>query len=349
MRLLFLAAALLAGSQTVFAAPWRAEVVYTDHRVEEAAINEDAKSIFRAGRHWLTMSIGDRDVCALPDRTWPDRIRAPKASGLPDGFTAYFGEGEKVWRAWYEMPTDRYRHGILGDRIEAGSLKLVLPGGGEVSLVLPESRVFEDLTPRLVDLDSDGTPEVITILADRNLGASLAIYRLDGETLKQDVSTGFIGTANRWLNPIGHGDLTGDGTIEIALIRTPHIGGILEIWRYAPGKLEQVLSEFGFSNHAIGSRVLEMHALEDMNFDGVDDIVVPSVDRGSLRIVSFAGGRLRDIAEFEVPGTIVSRLAVERRPDGDPVVVFVNDRGKLIAAHKGGSVKAGKIRKGCPG
>ncbi|KAA2311481.1 VCBS repeat-containing protein, partial [Puniceibacterium sp. HSS470] len=81
--------------------------------------------------------------------------------------------------ATYAEPTRRYDHGVLGDDVEWGALVLTLPGR-QITLRLPETRVFEDTQPRLADLDGDGAPEVITVESDLALGARLSVYGPSG-------------------------------------------------------------------------------------------------------------------------------------------------------------------------
>ena len=143
---------------------------------------------------------------------------------------------ESVIAARFDDPTKRYQHGILGDAIEHGALVIDTDTGRRLRFVLPETRVFEDTEPRLVDVDADGQNEVIVVETDLSLGARL------------------IGRANRWLAPVGVGaaDLDGDGTLELAYIDRPHLAKTLRIYRFQPGKLE-FLAEFpGVTNHRIG-------------------------------------------------------------------------------------------------
>ncbi|MBV6658846.1 MAG: hypothetical protein KI785_13875, partial [Devosiaceae bacterium] len=79
---------------------------------------------------------------------------SPAPNGLPDGCVAQ-GAAD-IARAWYEAPTRRYAHAILGDAIEAGTLAVRTRAGATLRFVLPDNEVFEDRTPRLVDLDGDG-------------------------------------------------------------------------------------------------------------------------------------------------------------------------------------------------
>ena len=111
----------------------------------------------------------------------------------------------EVVSARYLEPTDRYAHGVLGDAIEWGTLEIRLKDNTRRRLVLPESRVFEDLEPRLFDVDLDGDLEVIVIESSATQGARLSIYDENGLL----AANPYIGTRNRWLAPVGAADLDG--------------------------------------------------------------------------------------------------------------------------------------------
>lgn len=169
---------------------------------------------------------------------------------------------EGVVAAWYEAPTTRYPHGVLGDTVEAGTLAVqihAVPSCITARIVLPEDQVFEDLAPRLADLNSDGIAEVVVVQSDARLGGKLAVYGLtpDGTDLTPYAATPNIGRSNRWLAPIGIADLDGDGAIEIAYIDRPHLARTLRIWRFAAtglamGDLTEIAAAPGFTNHRIG-------------------------------------------------------------------------------------------------
>lgn len=162
--------------------------------------------------------------------------------------------------AQYDEPTDRYGHGILGDAIEWGALRIRVDQcfGCETSMTktfvlrLPEDRVFEDVAPRLVDVDGDESPEVVVVETHVDRGARLAIY-YEGGLL---AATPYIGRTHRWLSPIGIGaaDLDGDGLIEIAYVDRPHLARTLRVWRFNPKnqKLGHVADFAGVTNHRIG-------------------------------------------------------------------------------------------------
>lgn len=162
-----------------------------------------------------------------------------------------------VTAAEYTEPTTRYNHGILGDNIEWGALKLTVedcsgcdtPTRRAVTIRLPLSRVFEDTEPRLVDINADGAPEAMVVETDIQNGARLAIYDQTGLV----TSTPFIGTTNRWLAPLGVADLDGDGTIEVAYVDRPHLARLIKVWRVQGDLSLKLVAELkGFTNHAIG-------------------------------------------------------------------------------------------------
>lgn len=181
----------------------------------------------------------------------------------------------------YAEPTTRYAHGVLGDAVEWGALVLVLDGGTGSSLReyvirLPETRVFEDLAPRIIKGDT-GRPLVMTVESDMALGARLALYNESGLY----AATPFIGRANRWLAPIGAADLDGDGWPELAYIDRPHLAKTLRIWRLKDGKLTEIAQAPGLTNHRIGEDFITS-GLRDCG-EGVEII---TADSGWNRLIS---------------------------------------------------------------
>ena len=163
--------------------------------------------------------------------------------------------------ARFVEPTNRYGHAVLGDDVEYGALEVTVensaPSGlpdavvkrSVITIRLPQDRVFEDLEPRLVDVDQDGTAEVVVVETQAQTGAQLAVYNARGRKI---AATPHIGTPNRWLAPIGATDLDGDGFVELAYIDRPHLAKTLRIWRYRNRKLEPVAEKPGLTNHQIG-------------------------------------------------------------------------------------------------
>ena len=165
-----------------------------------------------------------------------------------------------ILTAEFQKPTTRYAHGVLGDDIEYGQLAIEIvnrataTGGNagdkkRVLVTLPETRVFEDIKPRLWDVTGDSAPEIVVVESSATQGAQLAIYDGTGQKI---AATPHIGTANRWLAPVGAADLDRDGHIEIAYVDRPHLTKTLRIWRFQHDNLTEIAHMPGFSNHRIG-------------------------------------------------------------------------------------------------
>lgn len=237
--------------------------------------------------------------------------RAPVSTisdaGLPDGLVAT--GARNIAAAWYEGPTRRYAHGILGDAIEAGSLVVQTPEGQRLVIDLPTDEVFEDRAPRLADLNGDGLDEVIAIRSSRAGGGGVAVYGLADGRLKQMSEVPVIGRSNRWLNIAAIADLGPAPGLEVALVETPHIGGTLRLFGWADGRLTLLDEDYGYSNHAIGSPEMRLSAMADLDGDGFVEVALPSADRRSLKITSMASGRIEVLAEVALPARIDKAIA----------------------------------------
>lgn len=165
-------------------------------------------------------------------------------------------EATDVRAARYAEPTTRYPHGVLGDEAEWGALVLDVvtcpaceePQMRQIVIRLPETRVFEDVAPRLADPDDDGLSEAVVVESDRDLGARLAIYDADGLV----AATPFIGQRFRWLAPVAVADLDGDGRTELAYVDRPHLARTLRVWRLEAGRMVELAALEGVTNHRIG-------------------------------------------------------------------------------------------------
>lgn len=174
---------------------------------------------------------------------------------------------DTVISARFTDPTSRYAHGVLGDDIEYGGLEMTVEDTSstkirQLDLVYRRTvqavrllldRVFEDITPRIVDIDQDGSNEVVVVESSVHDGAQLAIYNARGEKI---AATPHIGTRFRWLAPIGAADLDGDGFVEVAYIDRPHLAKTLRIWRFKEGDLTEVTALPGLTNHRIGENFI---------------------------------------------------------------------------------------------
>ncbi|MFK7868520.1 MAG: FG-GAP repeat domain-containing protein [Roseobacter sp.] len=196
--------------------------------------------------------------------------------------TAY---ADPIVSARYAEPTERYAHAVLGDAIEYGALEVVRSSGAVVRHRLPETSVFEDTSPRLVDLDQDGAPEVIAVESSQTEGARLVVYGVDGRI----AATPYIGTRFRWLAPVGAADLDGDGAVEIAYVDRPHLAKTLRVWRFENRTLTQVTSFGGVTNHRIGEPDI---AGGIRHCGGVPEMLVASANWGELLALRVSGDEI---------------------------------------------------------
>ena len=206
--------------------------------------------------------------------------------------------------ARYRDPTTRYDHGILGDAVEYGGLEMLLGDGRRLRLSLPENRVFEDISPRLVDLDGDGAPEIIAVESSLTKGARLSIYGEKGMI----AATPFIGRPHRWLAPLGAADLDGDGAVELAYIDRPHLVRTLRVWRFKEGRLQPVATLSGLTNHQIGQAFISGGI---RNCEGMAEIITVNADWSRIKATQLFNETLkaRDIGSFSGLKSLEKALA----------------------------------------
>lgn len=325
-RLAWATALALCGLAAVPArADWVATPVATPATVTEIRQVDDAVYAW-AGDGWFRLALcKEHTVCLEPGQP-PELETAP--DGIPNG-TIAFADGPGIASAWYTEPTDRYPRGTLGDKVTAGALVVQDVYGHRASVKLPADQVFEDLTPRIADLDGDGRNEVLAIRTSLRAGAALVAYDLAGSSLIEIDSTPPVGP-NRWINVAGIGDFTGDRSLDVAAVRTPDRGGALEIVTLDRRHFRTVDSETGFSNHVSGSSEQGMSAVARINSDGIADLAVPDAARRVLRLMTVAGGSLREIGRVGLDGAIVTAIGTLDGSDG-PTFVLGLDDGRLIA------------------
>jgi hypothetical protein len=115
----------------------------------------------------------------------------------------------------------------------------------------------------------------------------------DGISLKAEAPN--IGRPNRWLNIAGFGDFTGGGKTEIAAVVTPHIAGSLRVYEMVGAKIVERARIDGYTNHINGSRNLDLARIADVNGDGIVDIALPRITDGTAAVVTFVGGKPREL------------------------------------------------------
>lgn len=216
-------------------------------------------------------------------------------------------------------PTERYPHGVLGDGLEAAGVTLVEiypePRIGH-TITIPEPDVIEGITPIWADMNSDGEREIILTLSNVEHGARIAAFRENGSLLAEGPA---VGAGFRWRHQLVVAPFGEAGENLLAVVRTPHIGGVLEFYRLNGNKFEIVTEIPGFSTHTIGSRALFTGQAGDFDNDGQVELLAPDQGQTRLGIVSTDGA----VTWLELNAELVTNLAAVTLTDSDKVVLAV--------------------------
>jgi hypothetical protein len=256
----------------------------------------DGQVRVNAGGLWYQVVLSDEKVAFK-------FVEPPAKRELPEGALPHgrIATGvHDIARAWLAQPTVRYDHGILGDSVDAGSLVIETRAGRRQEVKLEDDAVFEDLEPRIADIDGDGRDDVVVVKSYLKRGSALAVIAERRGRYQIVAETPPLGAPHRWLDPAGIGKFSADGKIGIALVRQPHVIGVLELWTWSNGALQKNGEIPDTANHIAGTRAIDMSAVADFDGDGVADIAIPSLDRGALRIVTFAP-KPHEIASVALP------------------------------------------------
>jgi hypothetical protein len=246
-----------------------------------------------------------------------------------EGSQVVRGQKDVAW-AWLGSPTVRYPHKALGSATHAATLHVLADSGqGQQELVyrLPITRVFEDLTVRLVDMDADGRDEMIVIESDALRGSSVVVLGLRAPLInKVDANSKTnlritelarsapTGGTFYWLNPVGVADFDGDGRLDIASVTTPHVGGVLNLYHYRPPRLESFAKVMDVSNHRMGDPEQDLAVI--VHLPGLrPTVIVPDMSLQALHALRWEAtdvkgstGRWKELADAMTLPARVQRM-----------------------------------------
>ncbi|MBI9051939.1 MAG: hypothetical protein JEZ00_21160 [Anaerolineaceae bacterium] len=187
------------------------------------------------------------------------------------------------------QPSTRYDHGILGDKLEAIGIILIetqpeLRVLINIPIQVPD--VIESLSPTWADMNQDGQREIIVTLSNNQGGSRMVVFAEDGTLLAESSA---IGTGHRWRHQIAVAPFASDAAPLLVVIRTPHIGGVVEFFQLHNGALQSAAEIKGFSTHSIGSRNLDSALVGDFNNDGINEVLAPNQAHTQLGVISLDG------------------------------------------------------------
>ena len=315
-------------ASTAWADDWQVQTINAPARVTALdTVNGEVRAM--AGGLWYALKRNDGNVTLqFIDSPGPDK----PPDGILPGSQIATGKHD-VARAWLAEPTDRYDHDILGSRNEAGALVIELRDGARQIVHLKPDAVFEDLKPRIVDLDGDNQDAIVVVKSYLKRGSALAVIAERKGRFDVVTETPPLGAPHRWLAPAGIADFTGDHHPDIAVVRQPHAVGTIELWSWRDGRLQKGPEMPDAANHIAGTRALDMAAVGDFDADNIPDIAIPSFDRTHLRIVSFSP-QPREIANVALPARAVTNLGLLKGVMAPSVALGLEDGSLVVVQRK---------------
>jgi hypothetical protein len=245
---------------------------------------------------------------------------------LPEGRVA----GTGALSAQLEVPARDYAHEALGSPVQARVLAVTerkpspptsdpKPVSQDVARIpAGEGAVFEDREPRLVDLDG---PAILVVRSYRDRGSALAVVAKREGTWRVAAETPPDGEPFRWLNPVAAGERA--ARRDLALVRRPHLDGLLQIWRLDGEKLILRAEKAGYSNHAFGSAAQDL-AVWYVAEGGGARLAVPILDRSALAILE-VGPEIREIGRIPLPAKVKSGVTALGRGQGVHLLAGLED------------------------
>jgi len=236
---------------------------------------------------------------------------------LPDARILSAGDGRLMVLS---SPSDKYPHAIMGDALEATGITIIDTAVDPVAvqeIKVATGDVIEGLSPIWTDMDGDGQREIIVTQSNAESGSRIVVYGADGNVLAQGDP---IGEGFRWIHQVAVGQFIEGGVLEIAAVRTPHIGGVVQIYALDGNRLVVVDSLSGFSSHRIGSRNLDGALAGDFNGDGLVELVVPDQVQTNLHGIQFTQEGLISVWNVLLESRLSTNLVSFKMADGSLVL-----------------------------
>ena len=275
-------------------------------------------------------------VVLLLSRELEPRARAEVAA-LPDAELVLVEWDGVTAVAVLSEPTQRYRHGTLGDEVEAGAVTLLrLPDLTPLATWRPAvPAVIEARRP--TSWNADGAVGLHVTMSDETSGARLVSLVWDGSALRLLAAGEPLGASQRWLHLIG-----ADGARAYA-VHEPRSGGPLVRYTLppptppvaaarhdeAPAALASAAFDLDLVSHVDGERLLDRAALLGRLPDGADLLLVPRRNQRTLVWLRCDDAVCSELAAVTLPSALATNLALSP-PQGPASAVVLADRSGTV-------------------
>lgn len=282
----------------------------------------------------------------LLDASLRREARAPLAA-LPDAEPVSVGQGTVAIPV---HPSLDYRHGVLGDEVEAEAVAVVSAETLEAVARwnAPGRLVIEQR--RLASFPAAGRFGMVATVSGGGDGGALVVLAAGSDTAGSDtaeltvVATGpGIGTEDRWRHVLGASGR------QLYSLATPHLGGPLERWTLprtsdgdappdapssdAPAELHREAFSLGVTSHTIGQRELDLGRLVPRDPGDpatLDLLAMPTRDLRTLRLIACDGSGCRASVDAPLPGRLVAAPWIERDEAGGVRAWVATDDASLL-------------------
>ena len=233
-------------------------------------------------------------------------------------------------------PSQQYDHGVLGDAIEATHItRFDHPRTGDVSALvqIPDGLVIEGIAPIWADLNDDGEREIIVTVSNAQQGAQILVFNEAGQQMAAGPA---IGQGNRWRHQIAVAPFGPHGEIELVDVLTPHLGGVVEFYRWEGDELQVIAQISGYTSHVIGTRNLDMAAAGDFDGDGHVELLLPNQARTALGAIrrtadgADTGAGAGVVWSLTLDGQMTTNLGAVTLPDGGIAIGIGQENGILL-------------------
>ncbi len=212
-------------------------------------------------------------------------------------------------------PTTRYNHGVLGNDVEAGSITLLAsrPAARVEQTITLTDGVVEGLSPIWTDWNGDGQREIIVTVSNALQGAQIVVFNEAGERVAAGPA---VGQGYRWRHQIAVAPFGPAGELELAGVLTPHLGGVVEFYRWEGARLEVVATLPGYTSHVLGSDNLDMAAAGDFDGDGRAELLLPNQERTELAAIRRTAAGAEAAWALPLDAALTSNIGATTLADG---------------------------------